>query len=79
MKLTAEQITEIKAFIKKKFIFESCKIVGLEKGRLRLEIKFGGTDRGFFFVNGLPRYTDSTKIFSFEQVTFDLRCLQLSH
>jgi len=67
-----------KAFIKKKFIFESCKIVGLEKGRLRLEIKFGGTDRGFFFVNGLPRYTDSTKIFSFEQVTFDLKSTDIA-
>lgn len=61
-----------KGFIKKKFVFEACKIIGLEKGRLKMEVKFSGTDNGIIKVTALPVFTEATKIFSLQKVTFDL-------
>ncbi|MFT4095306.1 MAG: DUF4403 family protein [Niabella sp.] len=62
-----------KGFIKKKFVFEACRILGTERGRLRMEIKFSGTDNGFFYVTGAPGYSDSTHFFSFSNVEFDIQ------
>ncbi|GAB3012937.1 hypothetical protein GCM10027051_15150 [Niabella terrae] len=59
--------------IRKKFVFESCRIRNAEQGRLHLEIRFSGTDKGYFYVTGTPAYNDSTRIFSIRELEFDIK------
>lgn len=62
-----------KSFINKKFVFQECELMGAKGDRLVMKVKFSGTDNGFFYVTGKPRYDAATKTLSVSEVDFDLK------
>jgi len=62
-----------KAFIKKKFIFQECKLLGSQDNRLVMQVKFTGSNDGFFYVTGKPLYYAGAKTLQVADVNFDIR------
>lgn len=62
-----------KAFIKKRFVFEECRLLGNQNNRLVMQVKFSGTDKGYFFVTGKPLYYENSKTLKVTDVEFDLK------
>lgn len=62
-----------KGFIRKKFIFQECKLMGSASDRLVVQIKFSGTDQGYFYVTGTPVYKPDKKIFAITNIEFDIK------
>lgn len=62
-----------KAFIKKKFVFQECQLMGTKSDRLIIRVKFTGTDNGYFYVTGKPVYNAATKTLYVENIDFDIK------
>ncbi|ANH83829.1 hypothetical protein A8C56_09905 [Niabella ginsenosidivorans] len=62
-----------KAFIKKRFVFQECRLLGNQDNRLVMQVKFTGTDNGFFYVTGKPLYYADTRALQVTDVDFDLK------
>ncbi|MBO9594527.1 MAG: DUF4403 family protein [Niabella sp.] len=62
-----------KAFIKKKFIFLECKLLGSRDNRLVMQVKFTGSNNGVFYVTGKPLYYAGTKTLEVTDVDFDIQ------
>ena len=62
-----------KAFIKKKFIFKECRLMGSNSDRLIIEVNFTGTDNGVFYLTAKPIYDPASKTLSLANVEFDIK------
>lgn len=62
-----------KAFVRKKFIFQECQLMGSKNERLIVKVKFTGTDEGHFYVTGKPVYDDVAKTLAITDVDFDVK------
>ncbi|AHF17182.1 DUF4403 family protein [Niabella soli] len=62
-----------KAFIKKRFVFQECRLVGSADNRLVIQVRFTGTNNGSFFVTGKPLYYADSRTFRITDVDFELQ------
>lgn len=62
-----------KAFIKKKFVFKECKLIGSKSDRLIIEVNFTGTNNGTFYLTGKPVYNSTLKTLAVTDVDFDVK------
>ena len=62
-----------KAFVRKKFIFQECQLMGSQNERLIVKVKFTGSDNGYFYVTGKPEYDEATKTLAIKKVEFDVK------
>ena len=62
-----------KAFIKKRFVFQECKLLGNHDNRLVIQVKFTGTDNGYFYVTGKPLYYADSRTLQVTDIDFDLK------
>ena len=62
-----------KAFVRKKFVFKECKLMGSNSDKLLIRVNFTGTDNGIFYLTGKPVYNAATKTFSVSDVEFDVK------
>lgn len=59
--------------VKRKFILESCTIKGVGKDKIAIQIKFGGTRTGYFYLIGQPWYDVSSRTLLFKNIEFDVK------
>lgn len=71
--IAGKEYTFSKAFIKKKFIFQQCKLMGSGSDRLLIQVNFSGTDKGTFYLTGKPVYDAATKTLLVTNVDFDVK------
>ncbi len=62
-----------KGIIKKRFVFNSCKVIGTDKEKLLLEVKFSGTDKGTIYMKGTPVYDKATRKLEIADIDFDIK------
>ncbi len=62
-----------KAFVKKKFIIDSCKIYGGGFEKLIIRIHFSGTNTGTIFVAGTPAYDTAHRMLEVMNMDFDIK------
>ncbi len=71
--IAGKEFTFSKAFIKKRFIFRECKLLGSRDNRLVMQVKFTGTNDGTFYVTGKPLYYANTRTLQVTDVDFDIQ------
>lgn len=71
--IAGKEFTFSKAFIKKRFIFQECKLLGSRDNRLVMQVKFTGSNDGHFYVTGKPLYYAGTKTLQVTDVDFDIQ------
>ncbi len=62
-----------KAFIKKKFIIDECKIYGGGFEKMIIKIKFSGTNNGVVYLVGKPVYDKDKKTIEIADIDFDIK------
>lgn len=62
-----------KAFVKKKFIIDSCKIYGGGFEKLIIRINFSGTNNGIVYLVGKPVYDTANRIIEVTNIDFDIK------
>lgn len=62
-----------KAFVKKKFIIDSCKIYGGGFEKLIIRINFSGTNNGIVYLVGKPVYDTAKKTIEVTNIDFDIK------
>ena len=62
-----------KAFVKKKFIIDECKIYGGGFEKLIIKIKFSGTNTGIVYLAGKPIYNNDKKTIEIMDIDFDIK------
>ncbi|SDE32090.1 DUF4403 family protein [Niabella drilacis] len=71
--IAGKEFTFSKAFIKKRFIFLECRLLGSRDNRLIMQVKFTGSNDGYFYVTGKPLYYADSKTLQVADVDFDIR------
>ncbi|MBZ4191282.1 DUF4403 family protein [Niabella beijingensis] len=71
--IAGKEFTFSKAFIKKRFIFTECKLLGSRDNRLVMQVRFTGTNDGYFYVTGKPLYYADSRTLQVADVSFDIR------
>ncbi|MGJ7031551.1 DUF4403 family protein [Niabella hirudinis] len=71
--IAGKEFTFSKAFIKKRFIFQECRLLGSRDSRLVMQVKFTGTNDGYFYVTGKPLYYADSRTLQVTDVDFDIR------
>lgn len=71
--IVGKEYTFSKAFIKKKFVFQQCKLMGSGSDRLIIQVNFTGTDNGTFYLTGKPVYDAAAKTLAVTDVDFDVK------
>ncbi|MBO9620029.1 MAG: DUF4403 family protein [Niabella sp.] len=62
-----------KAFIKKRFVFQDCRLLGSQDNRLVIQVRFTGTNSGSFYVTGKPLYYADSRTLQLTDVDFELQ------
>ena len=62
-----------KAFIKKKFIIEECRLYGAGSDKLIIKVNFSGTNDGVFYLVGKPVFNKETRTIEIEDIDFDIK------
>lgn len=62
-----------KAFVKKKFIIDECKIYGGGHDKLIIKVNFSGTNTGVIYLVGRPVYKKDSRAIEVEDVDFDIK------
>jgi hypothetical protein len=62
-----------KAFIKKKFIIDECKIYGGGFEKMIIKVKFSGTNNGVVYLVGKPVYDKVKKTIEIADIDFDIK------
>ena len=62
-----------KAFVKKKFIIDECKVYGGGVEKLIIKINFSGTNSGVMYLTGKPVYKEDTRSIEVEDIDFDIK------
>ncbi|WP_018629146.1 DUF4403 family protein [Niabella aurantiaca] len=71
--IAGKEFTFTKAFIKKRFIFQECRLLGSRDNRLVMQVKFTGSNDGYFYVTGKPLYYAGSHILQVTDVDFDIQ------
>lgn len=72
-KLQGKEFEFKKAFIKKKFIIDTCTIYGGGHDKLVIRLEFSGTNTGVVYLVGKPVYKPDTKTIEVEDIDFDIK------
>ncbi|MDZ4793851.1 MAG: DUF4403 family protein [Bacteroidota bacterium] len=62
-----------KAFVKKKFIIDECKVYGGGFEKMIIKIKFSGTNSGVVYLVGKPVYDKDKKAIEIADIDFDIK------
>jgi hypothetical protein len=62
-----------KAFVKKKFIVDSCRIYGGGYEKLIIKMYFSGTNNGIIYLVGKPVYKKDSRTIEVEDIDFDIK------
>jgi len=62
-----------KAFVKKKFIIDSCKVYGGGFDKMIIKVNFSGTNTGIVYLVGKPVYNEKTKSIEVTDIDFDVK------
>jgi hypothetical protein len=71
--LKGKQFDFKKAFIRKKFIVDSCRIYGGGFEKLVIKINFSGTNSGIVYLVGKPVYKKDSRTIEVEDIDFDIK------
>ncbi len=71
--VAGKEFTFNKGFVRKKFIFGECKLMGSKNEKLTIQVKFSGTDNGYFYLTGKPLYREDKKTLSITELAFDVK------
>ena len=66
-----------KAFIKKKFIVDTCSIYGGGHDKLVIRVDFSGTNKGVVYLVGRPVYDTAARRIKVEDIDFDIKSKNL--
>ncbi len=66
-----------KAFIKKKFIIDTCRIYGGGHDKLVIRVDFSGTNKGVVYLVGKAVYKKDTRTIEVEDIDFDIKSKNL--
>ena len=72
-KLKGKEFDFKKAFIKKKFIIDSCRIYGGGFDKLVIKVNFSGTNQGVVYLVGKPVYKKDSRTIEVENIDFDIK------
>ena len=62
-----------KAFVKKQFIIDSCKIIGGGFDKMIIRLHFSGTNHGVIYLTGQPWYDAEKRIIEVINIDFDIK------
>lgn len=62
-----------KAFVKKKFIIDSCRVYGGGFEKLVIKLHFSGTNNGVIYLVGKPVYHKESRMIEVEDIDFDIK------
>jgi hypothetical protein len=71
--LAGKQFDFKKAFIKKKFIIDECKVYGGGFEKMIIKINFSGTNNGVVYLVGKPVYDKEKKTIEIADIDFDIK------
>lgn len=66
-----------KAFVKKQFIIDSCKIYGGGFDKLIIRLHFSGTNHGVIYLTGQPWYDTEKRVIEIINIDFDIKTKNL--
>jgi hypothetical protein len=72
-KLQGKEFEFRKAFIKKKFIIDTCTIYGGGQDKLVIRVDFSGTNKGIVYLVGKPVYKTDSRTIEVEEIDFDIK------
>jgi hypothetical protein len=72
-KLKGKEFEFKKAFIKKKFIIDTCSIYGGGHNKLVIRVDFSGTNKGVVYLVGKPVYKTDSRTIEVEDIDFDIK------
>jgi Domain of unknown function (DUF4403) len=73
MSISGKEFIFKKAFIKKKFIIDSCRIYGGGFEKLVIKINFSGTNSGVVYLVGKPMYNPDKRMIEVQDIDFDIK------
>ena len=73
LSIRGKQFDFKKAFIKKKFIIDSCRIYGGGFEKLVIKINFSGTNNGVVYLTGKPVYDNDKRKIEVQDIDFDIK------
>jgi len=62
-----------KAFVRKKFVIDSCRIYGGGFEKLIIKINFSGTNQGIVYLVGKPVYDSASRTIAITNIDFDIK------
>lgn len=72
-KLKGREFEFKKAFIKKKFIIDTCRVYGGGYDRLVIRVDFSGTNSGVIYLVGRAVYKTDARVIEVEDIDFDIK------
>ncbi len=77
-KMLTEQLRKKELTIQgKQFVFDSVSFNGLNSNQVLLGIQFSGSKKGILYLLGTPHFNNDTKVFSLENISYDLETSSL--
>jgi len=71
--LAGKQFDFKKAFIKKHFVIDSCKVYGGGFEKLVIKVNFSGTNTGVIYLTGKPVYDKEKRVIEVADIDFDIK------
>ena len=72
-KIQGKEFEFRKAFIKKKFVIDTCTIYGGGQDKLVIRVDFSGTNKGVVYLVGKPVYKKDSRTIEVEEIDFDIK------
>jgi len=71
--LAGKQFDFKKAFIKKHFVIDSCKVYGGGFDKMVIKVNFSGTNTGVIYLTGKPVYDKEKRVIEVADIDFDIK------